>query len=182
MTLTELLGLKRTHERRFRKLAHFLSACCPLVKLPGLDLVRWKCPPRERRARRPSGRRTNMPAGRQARLAALTGSYPVTVRATRDCGDGLFATAACEADTLLISDVPLAWLPSSKQRLPTCAGCGACLGSAGAQLGGELRQFLLRLPDRLLQLREVLLVLLVQLERHQGHGATRPQTTPRRQK
>ena len=75
-----------------------------------------------------------MPTGRQAQLAALTGSYPVTVRATRDCGDGLFATAACEADTLLISDVPLAWLPSSKQRLPTCAGCGACLGSAGALL------------------------------------------------
>ena len=75
-----------------------------------------------------------MPPGRQAQLSALTASYPVAVRATPDCGDGLFATAACEADTVLISDVPLAWLPSSKQRLPTCAGCGACLGSAGALL------------------------------------------------
>ena len=76
----------------------------------------------------------HMPPGRQSQLSALTASYPVAVRATRDCGDGLFATAACEADTLLISDVPLAWLPSSRQRLPTCAGCGACLGSAGALL------------------------------------------------
>ena len=75
-----------------------------------------------------------MPPGRQSQLSALTAAYPVTVRATRECGDGLFVTAACEADTLLISDVPLAWLPSSKQRLPTCAGCGACLGSAGALL------------------------------------------------
>ena len=79
-------------------------------------------------------------ARRQSHLSALTASYPVAVRATRDCGDGLFAEQPCEADTLLLSDVPLAWLPSSKQRLPTCGGCGACLGSAGAllaQLAGD---------------------------------------------
>ena len=72
--------------------------------------------------------------GRQSHLSKLTASYPVAVHATRDRGDGLFVTDACEADTLLLSDVPLAWLPSSKQRLPTCAGCGACVGSAGALL------------------------------------------------
>ena len=69
-----------------------------------------------------------------AYLSKLTASHPVTVRATRDRGDGLFASAACEADTVMLSDVPFAWLPSPKQRLPTCAGCGACLGSPGALL------------------------------------------------
>ena len=75
-----------------------------------------------------------MSSPRGHRLAALTSSLPVECRSSSLGEEGLFATAACEADTVILSDVPLCWLPEVRENTFACAACGAFIGSNAQRL------------------------------------------------
>ena len=71
-----------------------------------------------------------------ARLAALTKDLPLEVRHSEECqSDGVFTTAACAADHVLFTDVPLCWLPATAETRPhTCRSCGAFMSTVGGIL------------------------------------------------
>ena len=78
---------------------------------------------------------------RAARLASLIAGKSVRVGTSALGEEGLFATKAIAASTVVIDDVPLAWLPEWQQTDYDgaasdhyCRQCGACLATPAALL------------------------------------------------
>ena len=78
---------------------------------------------------------------RAARLASLIAGKSVRVGTSALGEEGLFATKAIAASTVVIDDVPLAWLPEWQQTDDDgaasdhyCRQCGACLATPAALL------------------------------------------------
>ena len=75
---------------------------------------------------------------RDAHLASLTAPTPVRVGASTLGEDGLFASKNIDTESVVFSDVPLAWLPEEEKKTDIagthCQACSAFLGSPSKQL------------------------------------------------
>ena len=81
-------------------------------------------------------------------LNTLTGKFPVRVQASPLGADGLFTTKKCAAETVVLRDVPLCWLPDRAAHDPfACSRCGAFLGSHAERLANLSRLPPIALPS-----------------------------------